>query len=92
MAFSPALNLIPNGNINLLLSDRFKAAGREERGASRARITARLLVPDRLLSAGLLINAAERRPFGNKRATKVNRADARRPSSVGGAKLIKGRC
>lgn len=32
MAFSPTLNLIPNGNINLLLSDGFKAAGREERG------------------------------------------------------------
>lgn len=47
MAFSPALNLIPNGNINLLLSDGFKAAGREERGASRAKITARLLVRDR---------------------------------------------
>lgn len=33
MAFSPALNLIPNGNINLLRSDAVKAAGREEQAA-----------------------------------------------------------
>lgn len=86
--FIPALNLIPNGNINLLLSDAVNEAGKEERGA---KITPRLPVLDRPLSTGLLINAAERRPFGNRRATEVNRADARRPSSVGRGEANQGK-
>lgn len=57
LQWSEPLNLIPNGNINLFLSDAVKSAAREDQENQANRARASHLHP--LLHVGSLINAAE---------------------------------